>query len=253
MTIASFSCTILTGTNKVGDLVMDAKGYRKVTLGAFGMANEQGTHYHMTDKVRALFGPGTDLRRRLDRGLCRGEWEHPARGNMTLPEYVSRLRAIRMDCVSHHIRKMDLEASKDEHGKDIILVSGWVLGSGKQAAVFDAMMKNREENVAFSLRSFSNPIIKDGIVGKEVKALVGYDLVNEGGKRLATKFDTPSLESFYKDIDVTGEMLDMIDANEQSNILDLESDGGVSTVMIRDSLGLWANVELVGAHTLDWR
>ena len=85
---------------------------------------------------------------------------------------------------------------KDDNGNYIIAVVGKIRPSGPNAKALQDMLDNPEENVCFSVRSFTEDSIANGRITKLVKHIVCWDLVTEPGIKYATKYNTPSLESY---------------------------------------------------------
>lgn len=250
--IASFACQALHGTGKVGLLPMDDKGYHQVVLGGFNIRNNADELYVFTKRVEMLFKPGGAVRRMIDTGNWRGEYKHPGpEGYKTLQAYIGRLRKIEELSVSHHIKSVDLVPSKDEHGRDCILVIGWVRGSGPYADAVNDRLKNNEENACFSIRSITGTTYTQTDTFKEVKVLVTYDHVNEPGISLATKYNTPSLENLSDDVVFTEEDL-VLPQGQLGADLGFEA-AETDLSMIRTELG-WAKTEIItpGKRTMMW-
>ncbi|MNB90823.1 hypothetical protein D3C76_560790 [compost metagenome] len=93
------------------------------------------------------------------------------------------------------MRRLMLDPAKDERGRAITMVLGEVRASGKESEWFDRQLENRDENVCFSIRSFTEDKIVGGIKTKFLKKIVTWDTVNEPGIRNSSKYATPSLES----------------------------------------------------------
>jgi hypothetical protein len=72
-----YSVTSLPGQNNTANLAVDSTGYYRCILGGFNMCNNSGVYYPLLDSVKKLFEVGGIVRRRLDNGLCKGEYGHP--------------------------------------------------------------------------------------------------------------------------------------------------------------------------------
>lgn len=250
-TIATYGATYLPGLNKVSKMRADANGYYRTVVGGFDMRSTKGELYHLTESVKALFAKGSILRRRVDNGVCRGEEMHPTISNLSHADAIKRLLTIELSKVSHHMRDFSLEAKKDHSGNDVVLVYASVKPSGPCGASLEASLQNREENVAFSIRSFSNPGIKNGVPGTIVTDILTYDQVPEAGIELATQFDSVSLESIVDPIHFTSKDFD--DAISATDGVSSESDNGIIT-MVRDNvLGGWEQVQIVKVgRSINW-
>ena len=98
--IASYGCLAVPGVNQVSKMRPDDTGYYKCIVGAFNCENSSGVPYPLTDSVRSLFAEGGIVRRRLDKGVCRGEYAHPNISNMQPPDIIRRLARIDENQVS---------------------------------------------------------------------------------------------------------------------------------------------------------
>lgn len=246
--IATYSCTSVPGLNKVEKMRADASGYYRVVLGGFNIANQAGVYYPLTDSVKALYAKGGIIRRRLDSGMCKGEYDHPSLNGLTHEQAIHRLSIIDPTLVSHHIKSIELVEKKDANGKDIILAYGMVKPSGPYGDALTASLNNDEENVAFSIRSFCKVSMWQGKVAKVVTDAMTYDHVTEPGIKLANQFDTVSLESIIKDINFTEKDFDK--AIQEYRHIGLESDASTIS-MIRDNQG-WHKVQVQKISALDW-
>ena len=245
-----FNCTALMGTNKAGVLKPDNNGYYSVVLGAFDFLNSAGENYPF-ETAKKLFKHSSSLMRRVKNGYCRGELDHPKKEpGMSHRDYVERILTIDSKCVSHHIKslRVDTSAIKDNNNKPIIAVLGEVKPSGPYGDSLRESFKNPDENVAFSLRSLVKPRLNNGRVEKDLKVLVTYDQVNEGGISVASKYTSPSLENIATEIPVTKHILDAI-AEDKAN-LGLEA-GGIDIEIIKTELG-WSLTEISSLSSLSW-
>lgn len=238
----SYSCTLVHGTGKKGVLLKDEKGYYEVTLGAFNIYNSAGDYYPLLDSVKEMFAPNGALRRRLDRGFCRGELDHPApQPGQTAMDFVKRVLAIQPEKVSHHISSVRLEESRDDKGNAVVLVIGRVRPSGPYGAVVADALDNTEENAAFSIRSLADRKVVAGRAERHVNMIVTWDYVNEPGIAVANKYQTPTMESLGNSILVTEEILRKICTVSDSTV-SVESQQAAT--MVLDELG-WKKVEVI--------
>lgn len=191
----SMGCTMLVGTNKVGQLTPDADGYYTVVLGAYGAYNSAGMFYDLASAM-PLFQPGSALMRRLEKGVLRGEYKHPVKTpGMSDQDFIQRIRQIDEDRIAIHIRRLTTQAGHtDEQGRPITVVIGEIRPSGPYAQVVKDALDNPHENVYFSVRSLT---MDDTIRGvKYTREIICWDYVNEGGIFNAQKYRSPALESF---------------------------------------------------------
>ena len=246
--IASYGATSLPGLNKMDKIKPDSAGYRNIVLGGFNLENSSGVPYPLTDSVRSLFAVGGIVRRRLDKGLCRGEYAHPDISNMSNSEAIRRLARIDENQVSHHIRAINLEAHKDDKGNDVVLTIGSVKPCGPKGPFLKESLDNPEENVAFSIRSFTTPAMYRGKLARIVTDAITYDYVNEGGILAANKFTTASLEELLEQRIFSEEDFD--NAIEELHNVALEEES-TSIAMIKSNLG-WQKIQVVKASVLQW-
>lgn len=246
--IATYSCMSVPGLNKVEKMRSDKNGYYRVVLGGFNLCNQQGVPYPLTDSVKALFDVGGVVRRRLDSGMCKGEYDHPKLDGLNHEQALRRLSIIEPTMVSHHIKSIDLVEKKDHNGQDIVLAYGMVKPTGPYGDALKASMDNDEENVAFSIRCFCKVTMWKGKAAKLVTDAMTYDHVSEPGIKLANQFDTVSLESLIPDLSFTEKDFD--GAIQVYKNIGLESNANTLT-MVKDSLG-WHKVQVKNLSSLDW-
>ena len=246
-----YSCTLLHGTGKQGKLPKDDKGYYECALGAFNVYNSAGQYYPLLDSVKEMFKEGGALRRRLDRGLCRGEMDHPApEKGQSLMDFIKRVLTIQPDRVAVHIASVYLMPMKDDKKNDIVVAMGRVKPSGPYGDSLERSLENVEENVAFSIRSLADEKRTGTRTEKHVTMIVTWDYVNEPGIAVANKFQTPTLENFNEDVIVTRDMLTQIAAETVEGV-SLES--AAAATMVLTELG-WQKVQLIKPNTsyLKW-
>lgn len=192
-----FTCTRLAGTNKVGELKQNEKGYWPMVVGALNMFNSAGMYYRY-DAAREFFEGTSELMRRVKRGALRGEYGHPRKElGMSPQQYFARLLQIHEDkvCCHHADLKLDFENFKDEQGRPVIAILSEVCPSGMQGHVLERQLKNPRENVCFSVRSFTEDVLQQGVMHRYIRKLVTFDYVNEPGMSIAEKYYSPALES----------------------------------------------------------
>ena len=246
--IARYACTSLPGLNSANKLKPDATGYYKCILGGFNMSNHSGVNYPLLPSVKALFGEGGIVRRRLDAGLCKGEYGHPKLDGMALNDILKRLAFIDPLLTSHHIKSIELQNQKDTNGKELVLAVGMVKPSGPYGQYLAEQLNNPEENVAFSIRSFTRDIVHNGLAAKQVVDAMTYDFVTEPGISKATKFNTVSLEELHETILFTDR--DLTNAIATSSVAGLEATSDTLT-MVKTALG-WNQVRVTHLSALNW-
>jgi len=195
-----YQCNVLQGINRVGDLKKLDNGYYEVRLGALGAFNSAGWLYSEPEGRRLIEGSG-GLMRMMETARLRGECGHPRfRPGMTQLEWFSRVNDIFEPNVCVHIRRIRLEPGVDERGRQVTMVIGEVKSSGKESTWLDRQLENRDEDVCFSIRSFTEDKVVGGVKTKFLKKIVTWDTVNEPGIAKSSKYGTASLESLAQDI-----------------------------------------------------
>jgi len=192
-----FACSSLAGVNKVGILKPDENGYYEMVVGALNVYNSAGQFY-VFEQAKELFQESSQLMRRVSRGALRGEYGHPKPlPGMTTEQFANRVMSIDESntCCHHKEISLDFDRVKDASGKPVIAIISKVCPSGPQGAALDRSLKNKDENVCFSIRAFTDDYRDRGIYKRVLKTIVTWDLVNEPGISAAEKFKSPALES----------------------------------------------------------
>lgn len=192
-----FSSTRTWGLNKVGNLKRDKDGYVKVVIGALDCFNSAGMFYDY-QASKEMFSESSALQRRIQNKALSGELGHPRMvPGMSDNEYRARLLDILETNIVCHWRSIELVPNqyKDPEGRPVIAIIGETIPAGPQAEVFERKLNNKDENICFSIRSFTHDWIEGGIVKRKIVRISTFDMVNEPGISIATKFNAPSLES----------------------------------------------------------
>jgi hypothetical protein len=192
-----YGCTSLVGTNKVGLLKPDDNGYYPMVIGALGMFNSAGEFYDY-DQAKNLFDGSSQFQRRVQRGVLKGEYGHPKQGMLDMKKFVNRVMTIDEGNVCCHFREiwLDTKQVRDQNGKAVIAIMGWVKPSGPMGQYLKESLDNKDENVCFSIRAFTDDK-QDGLIRKRVlKTIITFDHVLEPGMSVAEKYKAPALESF---------------------------------------------------------
>ncbi|BAW19297.1 putative virion structural protein [Ralstonia phage RP31] len=192
----TFTCTRLNGTNKVGDLKKNERGYYVMVIGALNMFNSAGMYYR-ADAAKQFFEESSSFMRRVKRGALRGEYGHPRRDPaMSMQAFYARLLQIHEDKVCVHFASvwLDFENYKDDQGRPIVAILAEVAPNGPLGYVLEKQLQNPAENVCFSIRSFTDDRMERGVINRYIKTIVTFDYVNEPGMAVAEKFNSPALE-----------------------------------------------------------
>ncbi len=191
-----FTLTRLAGTNKVGDLKKNERGYYPMVIGALDMFNSAGMYYR-ADAAKQFFEDSNAFMRRVQRGALRGEYGHPRReAGMSMPAYYQRLLQIHEDKVCVHFASvwLDYDNFKDDQGRPIVAILAEVNPSGPLGHVLEKQLQNPAENVCFSIRSFTDDRMVNNVINRFIKTIVTFDYVNEPGMSVAEKYNSPALE-----------------------------------------------------------
>lgn len=217
-----FGCTML-APGKAGVVKRDEHGYfLGVPLGAYGAYNSMEFLYDAQSGV-AMFAEGSPLRRQLAKGVLYGEYKHPEQHGMSDIDYMRRIRTVDMDRVSHHIRSVELVASRDERGRPITLVLGDIRPWGPFGQYVEDALSNAAQNSFFSVRSITMDDRLRQI--KYTREIISWDFVGEGGILQANKYNAPALESFTdKEFEITPTLLwQLVDEQKKNKGMGLES------------------------------
>lgn len=200
-----FACTSLVGVNKVGTLKKTAEGYYPMVVGALNVFNSGGQYYPLNGS-KELFEESSSLQRRVKRAALRGEYGHPKPGPRSLDpreqkmrdqEFARRNLSIYEENVCCHHMKLwlDYDAVKDAKGNPVVVIMSLVAPNGPLGHVLEKQLQNPNENVCFSIRSFTDNRLRFGIEERTLKEVVTFDYVNEPGISHAEKYLSPSLEN----------------------------------------------------------
>ena len=196
----SFGCTALVGTNKVGLLKPNDKGYYRMVLGAFNAFNS-AEQYYPVEPALELLAPDSAIARRIKNGALRGEYGHPRKlPGMSDRDFLMRIADIVEEKVSHHFGGVEILPSgmRDEQGRPVIGCVGDVMPCGPYGSNLTASFENPQENVCFSIRSVTNDRFVNGRYMKFLRAIYTWDYVNEPGMSVAKKWHSPALESLQE-------------------------------------------------------
>lgn len=192
-----FTCTALAGKNKVGIVPVDKDGYYDMVVGGLNMFNSAGQWYDY-DGAKALFESSSTFMRRVSRGALRGEVGHPRQETGQSDEkYISRVMDIDDKNVCVHFKEiyLDFDKLRGSDGKPVVAIMAKLKPSGAKGEFLQKQLDNKDENVCFSIRSFTKDYYQKGVYTRELKNIITFDYVNEPGISIANKYQAPSLES----------------------------------------------------------
>ena len=181
-------------------LEKDENGYYYITLGALNVYNSAGEYYTAVGARDLFENISSTLMRRIKSGFLKSEVGHPKFvPGMTKNDFFNRNLRIEETNVCAHIRTLELVPTEEDsgigNGDKVILVKGWVKPSGPKGESLQKALDNPDENVAFSVRSFTKNVYKLGTNIKTIVQLITYDWVTEPGIHYATKNKTLGVES----------------------------------------------------------
>ena len=235
---ATFECTALRGTNKQGILTPDKDGYyNDIVLGGLNVFNSKGQFYCLAG-AQELFETSSSFMRRVNSGALYGENGHPRQNGMSDRAYIRRVMDIVESEISHHIRSVYLDSQnvRDENGKIVVAIMGSVKPTGDKGLALKEAFENRHQSIAFSIRSFTEDNIVNGICYKKLREIITFDRVVEPGIGVATKWKYPSLESF-SELSFTSTDLQEMVAEEKSTSLSMESGNGIGPKQLMEMFG----------------
>jgi hypothetical protein len=196
-----FACSAMAGSNKVGNIKRDEKGYYPLVVGALDMFNSAGQFY-VYEQAKELFKSSSQFMRRVSNGALRGECGHPKQlPGMSNEQYANRVMSVYEDntCCHHKEITLDFDNVKDENGRPVIAIISKVMPSGPMGPALEKSLNNPDENVCFSIRAFTDDYRERGITKRVLKTIVTFDQVTEPGISVANKFKSPALESLEED------------------------------------------------------
>ncbi len=219
-----YGCTSLTGTNKTGIIKPDANGYYPMVVGALNMFNSANEFYDY-NRAKILFDGSSQLQRRVERGVLKGEYGHPKMApGQKLDQFAHRVLTIDEKNVCCHFRDiwLDPDAVKDKSGKAVVAIMANVRPSGPMGPFLKESLENKDENVCFSIRAFTDDKYEAGIKKRILKTVVTFDHVLEPGMAVAEKYKSPALES-HSDIVVSRGALERALAFNENSEMAMES------------------------------
>lgn len=193
-TVTSYS-NIALPAGKKGFLKKLDNEYNEIILGAFGAFGNGGWLYD-TATAMAYIERNPDFIKMMQNGRCRSEWGHPRRQpGMTDAEWFIRINEILESNSSGHIRRISasMDTVTDERGRKVVAIIGEVRPSGPKAEEFRRQLENPHEDVNFSIRCFAAKNFST--MRKHINRIITWDNVFEPGVSVASKYQTPSLES----------------------------------------------------------
>lgn len=192
---ASYSNIVLSGSGKQGILKKLDGGYYEIILGALA-AYGNGNWLYDEASGRQYMENDREFLAELRGGRIKGEWGHPRRPQgMSDQDWFVRINEIYEDntCVAFRDISLSMDLIKDDKGRRVVGIIGQIKPSGKQARSFQDMLENPDEDTPFSIRCFARKDFRT--MHKHINKIVTWDYVTQPGIAVASKYNTPSLES----------------------------------------------------------
>lgn len=240
-----FTQTKLTMLGKTGKATPDEDGYYEICVGALNAFNNTGSWYYTADGVIELFGPGTIFHRRITNGALRGEVEHPAmKDGESMESFCQRLGNIDPKNTCAHFKAVWLDKdfgkkNPQYNNPDMIGIFAKVKPIPPHGHILQSALDNPNENVCFSIRALATQKLVRGKLVRTITEVLTFDLVNEGGITVASKWDTPATETAETSLDaniispVTQRILQNIaEKSKNANVFSLES-GAVAEYILK--------------------
>lgn len=214
----TFECLRLKGTNKEGVLKPDADGCYEICVGALNAFNHAEAYY-VYEEAKHFFESNSSFMRKIERGVVRAEYGHPKKEpGMSMADFGDRLMRIEETRVCATIRKIWLlpaGAMKDGKGRPVIAIMAKIMPSGPYGEVLRKQLETAAEQVCFSIRSFTEDWVQNGVVHKAIRQLINFDYVNEPGMYNAEKLLSPSMECIDSATFTKGELIQSLDRHEK--------------------------------------
>jgi len=232
MGMIKFQATRLEGTGKAGVLQADADGYYTLPIGGLNCLNSAGKYYTLQG-AEELFKESSTFMRRVKNGCLKGEVGHPKRDpKMSDDDFVARLLTIDETNICCHISEIWLDhefGAKNPEFKNpaLVAIMAKVKPAGAKGQFLKEAFENKNENVCFSIRSFTNDYYQRGQCFRVLETIVTFDYVNEGGIANASKWSAPTLEELNETAVTHGQLrrflaTESIGAMEDSKSIALE-------------------------------
>jgi len=200
MSTVMFSSMRLRDTTKRGIVKPNSDGYYTMVVGGLNMHNSSG-HFYALKGAEDLFKESSPLMRRVRNGALRGELGHPRfQSGMSRDEWLDRVHDLYEPNFCAHFKDIWLDDDYIKvNGRKVVAIMANVIPSGAKKAALEDVLKNPNENTAFSIRGITEDFYERGETVRVLKTVVTFDLVNEGGISIAEKLNSPSLETLIEE------------------------------------------------------
>ncbi len=195
-----FSCATLAGTGKKGVLKKDDNGYYTLPIGGLNVFNSVGDFYTY-EQAKDLFSASSVFMRRVKTGALKGEYGHPKpQPGQSYESFAERVLTIEEKNICTHFSEiwLDFDNVRDKDGKKVIAIMAKLAPSGPMGDAISRSLENPNEDVCYSIRSFTKDTYIAGVKHRALAEIVTWDYVNEPGINFARKYNSPALESLQE-------------------------------------------------------
>jgi hypothetical protein len=195
-----FSCSTLAGTGKKGILKKDENGYYTLPVGGLNVFNSVGDFYTY-EQAKDLFSSSSTFMRRVRSGALKGEYGHPkSQPGQSYESFAERVLTIEEKNICTHFSEiwLDFDNVRDKDGKKVIAIMAKLAPSGPMGDAIAKSLENPNEDVCYSIRSFTRDTYIAGVKHRALAEIVTWDYVNEPGINFARKYNSPALESLHE-------------------------------------------------------
>ncbi len=241
---------------KRGILRPDGQGYYEQIIGGLNIDNSADWLYTSEKSVLDLFDNSSVFKRKMARGVLRGENGHPKwLPGMTKADFINRIYQIWEDRTCVHFKDVWLDNTmgfKNAKGQPVWVIMAKFTPSGEQGIWLDKQLQNGCENVCFSIRSITNDYTVAGKVHRDILEIVTFDCVNEPGIAIAEKYKSPALEGYASGREVLVSPADFELACEQAVKMGIATESAIleSRDMIFKQFGWKPTVKTPGWMSL---
>lgn len=237
--------------SKQGILRPDGQGYYEQVVGGLNIDNSADWLYTAEKSVLDLFNSSSVFKRKMARGVLRGENGHPKfLPGMTKSDFINRIYQIYEDRTCVHFKDIWLDNTlfKNTRGEPMWTIMAKFTPSGEQGSWLEKQLLNGCENVCFSIRSITNDYTVAGKVHRDIVEIITFDCVNEPGIHIAEKYKSPALEGYATGRDVLVTPSDFVRACDEAIKMGIATESSIiqSRDMIFKQFGWKPEVKIPG-------
>jgi len=178
---------------------IDESGYYKILVGGLNVFNSAGAFYTNNGIEDFYTNKSSKFYERLQNGYLKSEVGHPQmKPGMRVAEFITRNMRIDMANTCAHIKSIELEQTNINEGLpghgNVIYIWVWLKPSGPHGEALQKALDNKDENVAFSVRSFTKDTVVNGTTIKQLAQVITFDWVQAPGIKYANKWNSVGVE-----------------------------------------------------------